>query len=206
MKVIFVGDKPSSKNLDPNVPFIGTPSYKTLLQWIEFLEVKDYELVNSFSDEDKDYIQEKLSDHIFIALGNNAAKVLEDEVLVYFKLPHPSPKNRKLNNKNYLNEILTKCKTFIHEKNYVEKYENYAVIEYYNNVGAHHRLDGPAIEYSDGDKYWYINNKRHRLDGPAVEWSDGTKYWYINDNNYTEQEFQQYIKMLEAKKLLGLND
>ena len=44
-----------------------------------------------------------------------------------------------------------------------------------------HRLDGPAIEWADGSKSWYQNNKLHRLDGPAYEGSDGDKYWYIND-------------------------
>jgi hypothetical protein len=43
-----------------------------------------------------------------------------------------------------------------------------------------HRLDGPAIEYADGTKIWYLNNQRHQLDGPAIEWTDGTKIWYLN--------------------------
>ena len=35
--------------------------------------------------------------------------------------------------------------------------------------GKLHREDGPAIEDSDGDKYWYLNDKLHREDGPAIE-------------------------------------
>jgi len=46
--------------------------------------------------------------------------------------------------------------------------------------GEHHREDGPAVEWANGDKYWYINDKRHREDGPAVEYANGNKYWYIN--------------------------
>jgi hypothetical protein len=34
MKTVFVGDKPSSKNLDKTIPFVGTPSHKTLMKWI----------------------------------------------------------------------------------------------------------------------------------------------------------------------------
>ena len=34
--------------------------------------------------------------------------------------------------------------------------------------GKLHRVDGPAIEYSNGTKEWYINGKRHRLDDPAI--------------------------------------
>ena len=44
-----------------------------------------------------------------------------------------------------------------------------------------HRLDGPAVEWSDGTKEWYVNGKCHRLDGPAIERADGKKSWYIND-------------------------
>ena len=44
-----------------------------------------------------------------------------------------------------------------------------------------HREDGPAVEYYDGDKYWYLNDKQHRMDGPAVEIVNGASAWYIND-------------------------
>ena len=43
-----------------------------------------------------------------------------------------------------------------------------------------HRVDGPAVEYANGSKYWYLNGKRHRVDGPAIEWANGYKYWYLN--------------------------
>ena len=41
-----------------------------------------------------------------------------------------------------------------------------------------HRTDGPAVEWSDGYKSWYINGKRHRTDGPAIERLNGSKEWY----------------------------
>jgi len=44
-----------------------------------------------------------------------------------------------------------------------------------------HRLDGPAIEWANGYKAWYINGQRHREDGPAFESANGDKYWCIND-------------------------
>ena len=43
-----------------------------------------------------------------------------------------------------------------------------------------HRLDGPAIEFTNGGKTWYVNGKLHRLDGPAVEWTNGYKAWFVN--------------------------
>ena len=42
-----------------------------------------------------------------------------------------------------------------------------------------HREDGPAVEYANGDKCWYLNDKLHREDGPAVEYANGDKVWYI---------------------------
>ena len=44
-----------------------------------------------------------------------------------------------------------------------------------------HREDGPACEYANGDKLWYLNGKCHREDGPAVEHSNGNKSWYLNN-------------------------
>ena len=38
-----------------------------------------------------------------------------------------------------------------------------------------------------GTKRWYLNGKKHRTDGPAVEYSDGTKYWWLN-NELVEME------------------
>jgi len=43
-----------------------------------------------------------------------------------------------------------------------------------------HREDGPAVEYSDGEKRWYIYDSLHREDGPAVETANGYKVWYHN--------------------------
>ncbi len=59
-------------------------------------------------------------------------------------------------------------------------------IEYYNDKGELHREDGPAIEYNNGTKHWYINNQLHRIDGPAIEHSDGSKYWFKNGKRHRE--------------------
>ena len=65
---------------------------------------------------------------------------------------------------------------------------------YYNDAGQLHRIDGPAVEMSDGGKSWYQNGLRHRTDGPAIEWANGTKRWYINGVRLTEAEFNQEVK------------
>jgi hypothetical protein len=49
-----------------------------------------------------------------------------------------------------------------------------------NSKGERHRTDGPAVEYNNGYKVWWVDGKLHRTDGPAVENSDGNKAWYMN--------------------------
>jgi hypothetical protein len=56
-----------------------------------------------------------------------------------------------------------------------------------------HREDGPAIEYTNGSKFWFINGRLHREDGPAIEYSDGSKYWYLNGKHLTEEEHAKQI-------------
>jgi len=62
--------------------------------------------------------------------------------------------------------------------------------------GIRHRENGPAIEYNNGTKCWYISGKLHRTDGPAIEYKDGLKQWYIHGNKYSEQGFNKYIHNL----------
>ena len=54
-----------------------------------------------------------------------------------------------------------------------------------------HREDGPAIEWADGSKSWYLNGERHREDGPAIEWVDGSKWWYLNGQSISEAEHKR---------------
>src|SRR5690606_6887315 len=36
---------------------------------------------------------------------------------------------------------------------------------------------------------WYMQDKRHREDGPAIEYTNGDKRWYIEEKELTEEEF-----------------
>ena len=75
--------------------------------------------------------------------------------------------------------------------------------KYYHSdeeMSIRHREDGPAIEWTNGDKEWYINNKQHREDGPAIEWTNGNTYWYLNSVEYSEEEFNK--KMKNSKKIV----
>ena len=53
--------------------------------------------------------------------------------------------------------------------------------------GQYHRNlkeRGPAIEYLDGFKSWYVEGKWHREDGPAIEWANGDKEWYFHNQRH----------------------
>jgi len=101
--IIFVGDKPSKHNISKDIPFVGTKSYKRLLEWIWQLDIDvtdiflantqhvtrgksdwrpDVQTLNSYME-----IQEEDS---VVALGTAASKALGKLSIPHFKLPHPS--------------------------------------------------------------------------------------------------------------------
>jgi hypothetical protein len=80
-----------------------------------------------------------------------------------------------------------------------------------NSSGKCHRTDGPAVEWSNGDKEWLVGGKFHRTGGPAIEWSDGDKQWYVNGNLHrTDGPAVEYLNDCKVwwvdGKLLGYDD
>lgn len=126
--IIFVGDKPSNKNTDPKVPFVGTKSYKTLLEWIVELQVSvtDVVLANKEHVKTYGYIPDcyiSVNNHHIdidtmdkvIALGEAASKYLNKCGVKHYKLPHPSGRNLKLNDKKYVKDVLKDCRKWIND-------------------------------------------------------------------------------------------
>ena len=100
-------------------------------------------------------------------------------------------------------------------------------IEWHNEKGKLHREDGPAIEWPDGSKVWYLNGELHReggpavehtngykawflnrechrVDGPAIQWPDGSKFWYLNDKEYPKEQWEKEVLKLRLKRLSEL--
>jgi hypothetical protein len=84
------------------------------------------------------------------------------------------------------------------QEQYIHIYEDGNEFYYKDReMKIRHRLDGPAIKWSDGGKFWLVDDKFHRLDGPAVEWSDGDKEWYVDGKELTEEQFIALTAPLE---------
>jgi uracil-DNA glycosylase len=120
LKLLIVGDKPSSKNTDPAIAFVGTKSFRTIQSWLrEILEEEEAEIVminRVAPDFSKVLVKASLERYKIIALGVEASQALVNHgVARYFRLPHPSGRNRKLNNKQYLAEVLAECKKWLKE-------------------------------------------------------------------------------------------
>lgn len=134
--ILFVASNPSHLNFDSDIPIVGSRSEKNFNKWVKFL-VPDgkYKVINAADIVTTDnrpltrgeVIGElpeliKKIDEIkptkVIALGNTAAGALDLTtdylgIFQYFKLPHPSPRNLKINNKEQLNTILEECKSWL---------------------------------------------------------------------------------------------
>jgi protein associated with RNAse G/E len=86
--------------------------------------------------------------------------------------------------------------------------DDHVVVEYTDEYGSiirrdadknYHSLSSPAIEFFNGNKYWFNHGKYHRLDGPAIECNDGSRSWYINNifigrsqDGFTPEDFEEY--------------
>ena len=55
-----------------------------------------------------------------------------------------------------------------------------------DKAGDIHRLNGPAIIFSNGDTIWYRHGKRHRDDGPAAIYQDEDTLWYRHGKLHRE--------------------
>lgn len=111
MTVLLIGDKPSDKNTDPKVAFMGTKSHATLLKWCHIMNIESPIFKNRVDSDIYEHVLfATISEMPIIALGNAADVFLSKANVKYFKLPHPSGRNHKPNDKKWLLEQLQECK------------------------------------------------------------------------------------------------
>jgi hypothetical protein len=127
--ILFVASNPSRLNTDPAVAMIGSKSERNFNEWVEYLvpsgqyqvvNVSDVVTENNRALKRSEYNLLRLANYAIhpsvtkvVALGNTAADALDQIGIKYFKLPHPSPLNRFLNNKVQVEAVLEECKKWL---------------------------------------------------------------------------------------------
>lgn len=113
--VLFVGDKPSPKMKPGAALFEGAACEARLKEWIRALEAVHFHISNSdsFVDITNVAMASRLYGAKIVALSNNASKRLSKHGLKHFKIPHPSFRNRSLNDPDFIAQKLAKCKIYL---------------------------------------------------------------------------------------------
>ena len=73
---------------------------------------------------------------------------------------------------------------------------------YFRFIEENPKFTGCVIDY-DGDKAWFLNGLKHREDGPAIEFANGTKIWYLNGNDLTEEEWVYTVRLNKLGEFLN---
>ena len=122
MKVFVVGMNPSGKAKKGTSS--SSPTLRKLESWMSTAGVHFFSFMNvvqepgevKMSMVDSIAIQEACKDYDkVIALGGFVSRTLNTIGVDHFKLPHPSPRNRQLNDKQFETHIISKCKDYLND-------------------------------------------------------------------------------------------
>lgn len=133
--ILFVASNPSHLNEDPRIPFKGSRSEKNFNEWVNRLAPNGYKAVNvidTVTEGNRALKKSEIESSILelcekikvnknkkiIALGKTAQIAIEMARPImgeidYFALPHPSPRNRFLNNREQVEAVLEECERWI---------------------------------------------------------------------------------------------
>jgi len=103
-----------------------TGTIAKLFRWMDGCGEKNFSFMNLMLETDqKDPRQEDLyrvaevcnlaPNNKVIALGNKVSSALSKLGIHHFKLPHPSGKNRSLNDKEFEKNIILKCEEYLND-------------------------------------------------------------------------------------------
>jgi hypothetical protein len=119
--ILILGQNPGN---NPKAYHYKNHTIDRLNKWADLLSIQHYSFMNctdirgvvKLKDVDFGYVQSTLSGYNkVIALGGFPSAVLARINITHFRLPHPSPRNRALNDKVELNRVLDECKRYIHD-------------------------------------------------------------------------------------------
>ena len=117
-KILIVGQNPSAQKPRKNSTF------DRLDQWCKEMKVNDFDFINCI-DSVGDYkklninktniVNSTRNRKKIIALGNFSSETLTKLGIDHFKMPHPSPRNRKLNDKEFEKKMINECKSYLNK-------------------------------------------------------------------------------------------
>lgn len=119
MKVLVIGMNPSTK---PTLKGKPNATFKKLESWMSQVGVQHFSFCNTFDtpceakfDKVDKWRLIELSTHSdkVIALGGFVSMTLNKLGIDHFKMPHPSPRNRLLNDKDYEKNMIKQCRKFL---------------------------------------------------------------------------------------------
>jgi len=120
-KVLIVGMNPS--NTLEKVKVRKNSTFDRLNKWMDRLGVCHYSFINVINDrniklnhknvDDKFLLSATKDYNHIIALGGFASDSLVRAKINHFRLPHPSPLNRLLNDKHFEKAILNQCSKYL---------------------------------------------------------------------------------------------
>jgi hypothetical protein len=132
IKLLLVGSNPSSSSPTDDAFDCSTCSRKVINSWLSSIDLVNADIVYinvhnkptignrplSIKEIKSTLISlkhelDKFSDYKIIALGNTANKALTLLHSAFYAMPHPSGRNRKLNDLMYVKEKLRGLKTYI---------------------------------------------------------------------------------------------
>ena len=120
MKVLVVGMNPSGRDLKHK----KGPTLDKLEKWMNQLDVHHFSFMNTFDEPGETRITRVNFKRLktvtkqykkIIALGGFVSTTLNSIDVKHFKMPHPSPLNRLLNDKSYEEKVLSECKDYLND-------------------------------------------------------------------------------------------
>jgi len=125
MKVLVVGINPSNK------PQRKNSTLDRLNGWMNTLGITNYSFTNVHSDPGEvPKVSELIASDLdcsgydkVIALGVTPSYVLRAKGVEHYQMPHPSPRNRKLNDPVFVQSALNECKEYLYNENNNKSYQ-----------------------------------------------------------------------------------
>ncbi len=119
--ILVVGMNPSGRNSRDK----KGPTISKLESWMEQLDVQYFSFINTFDEPGEAKITRvdfsrlhRLSRDYskVIALGGFVSGALNKIGVNHFKLPHPSPLNRLLNDREFEKQVIRECELYLKDK------------------------------------------------------------------------------------------